>query len=488
MKLLAKLMAAIILGISLLLLIDGYFSVKHDLFLYEQDVRHDVQLLGKTMEVMVGDVWHSRGAKRALQLLQSINNANSTVCMRWLWLDHIPNLQMQKAKLNALINKQQVSFTRWNKDGEGCFYLYIPITIKNRPGVLEISEKFSRLSQYTRNVIKRTCILLGTTILVSSFVMLILGIRMVGQPLNRLIEKVRRIGNGDLSGPIELSKNDELAELAQALNVMCEQLAAANNQVRAETAARISALEQLRHEDRIRTVGRLASGIAHELGTPLNVISGRASMIATSDLPFAKIVENANVIKKQSDRITKIVRQLLDFARHSYSHKQIVDLQHIINRTLELLTPLSRKQSITMSFLNSNVSAVVKVDAGQIQQVLMNIIINGIHSMPKGGSLELELWSEYVGSEQILENQQPQYVRLDVRDTGEGIPEKNIKHIFEPFFTTKDAGKGTGLGLSIADGIIREHNGWIEVASEIAKGSCFSIYLPQERETCKGEY
>src|SRR5208337_2658068 len=144
------------------------------------------------------------------------------------------------------------------------------------------------------------------------------------RPLDLLIAKARRIGGGDLTGPVHLRSRDELAELAENLNHMCAKLAESETRLRQETAARIMALEQLRHADRLKTVGRLASGIAHELGTPLNVVAGRAGLIGSGKLDSQQIVESAAAIKQEADKMTTIIRHLLDFARASTPRKSPV--------------------------------------------------------------------------------------------------------------------------------------------------------------------
>ena len=163
-----------------------------------------------------------------------------------------------------------------------------------------------------RKIIERTALLISGMLLISGLLAVFLGVRLVGRPLEQLIAKARRIGDGDLEGPVHLSSRDELAELAEDLNTMCAKLTESQKRLRQETAARITALEQLRHADRLKTVGRLASGIAHELGTPLNVVAGRAGLIGSGKLDEEQIVQSAAAIKLEADKMTMIIRQLLD--------------------------------------------------------------------------------------------------------------------------------------------------------------------------------
>jgi signal transduction histidine kinase len=146
------------------------------------------------------------------------------------------------------------------------------------------------------------------------------------------------------------------------------------------------------------------------------------------------------------------------------------------------MTPLAQKQKAKLCFAGEDVTAMVKVDAGQIQQVLTNLIVNALQAMTQEGNIEVGIHPEHAQNPEGGKDSGKEYFCVYVRDDGIGIQRKNMQHLFEPFFTTKDTGKGTGLGLSIAYGIIQEHGGWIEVKSTSGAGSCFFVYLPQEVE------
>jgi signal transduction histidine kinase len=236
-------------------------------------------------------------------------------------------------------------------------------------------------------------------------------------------------------------------------------------------------LDQLRHADRLNTVGKLASGIAHELGTPLNVVSGRARMIARG-APPEEAVDNARIIAEQVDRMAKIIRQLLDFARPRGAQKAPADLATLARQTLSLLEPLGKKRAVGLHFEErAGAGARAEVDAGQLQQVLTNLIMNGIQATRGGGDLSVTI--ERVRARPPADHGGPEgdYIAIRVADQGDGIPPEVLPRVFEPFFTTKDIGEGTGLGLSVTYGIIQEHGGWIDVQTEVKKGSTFTVYL-----------
>jgi two-component system, NtrC family, sensor kinase len=304
-------------------------------------------------------------------------------------------------------------------------------------------------------------------------------VTVVGNPLERLIEKTRRVGAGDMSGPLDISSRDEFSELAAALNVMCNQLAAARDQVHTETEARIAALEQLRHAERLTTVGRLAAGMAHELGTPMNVASVRAELIM-EEAPSEDAVASARIIKNQVDKMAGIIRQLLDFARRRTPKKERTELSLLTQVTTQLLDTLAKSKHVKIEFASSPEKLPAMADAGQLQQVLSNLLVNAVQAMPDGGTIKVatsrgNYRPRSVGADVAGWGD---YARIDVRDEGVGIPPDNLHHIFDPFFTTKGVREGTGLGLSIAYGIVEDHGGWIDVESVVGKGSCFSVFVP----------
>ena len=292
------------------------------------------------------------------------------------------------------------------------------------------------------------------------------------------MEKTRLISAGNLQGPIHLGTRDELAELGESLNRMCEQLAESQGKIHEETAARIAAMEQLRHADRLKTVGRMASGIAHELGTPLSVVSGRAGLIGSGKLTADEVSQSAAAIKAESEKMTKIIRQLLDFARASKPQKTAVDLRPVVSQTVDLLRPLAEKRKVELRLAAGGDPAVAEIDAGQIQQVLTNLIVNAVEAMPGGGKAEIAVRSQAACPPAGGETRPSMYFAVEVRDEGVGIAEEHVWRLFEPFFTTKEVGEGTGLGLSIAYGIVQEHGGWIDVTSRPGEGSRFTVFLP----------
>ncbi len=223
--------------------------------------------------------------------------------------------------------------------------------------------------------------------------------------------------------------------------------------------------EQLRKTERIAELGTLASGMAHEIGTPMNVILGRAEYL------YKRVTDEGTkkglaTIVIQVERITKVMNQLLAFARRRTPERRAVDLGEIVDDSLEMFQERIAHSRITVvKAIEANMPS-VQADRDQLIQVLINLVINSIHAMPEGGRLRLSLERENG------------HVRLGVSDTGHGMPEEICSKVFEPFFTTKDFGKGTGLGLTVVKGIIEEHGGTIAVESAVDEGTTFWVRLP----------
>ncbi|MGK3985682.1 ATP-binding protein [Sorangium sp. So ce136] len=482
MRLASKLTLALVLVMCVVLSLYGYLSVRRERALFEADMRRDEHLIGIALRAAVIEIWRRDGMNEALRVLGEASEREDGVTFRWVWLDAPAGGRfapaLPAADIAELSGGAEVFRLQRAGDRSGRFYTYAPVAVDPaRVGAIEISESLEEEETYVHASVVNTVISIVALAALSGLLAMTFGQLLVGRPTQRLVDKTRRIGEGDLGGPLLLPQRDELGQIAREINAMCDNLAEARERAARETAARIAALEQLRHADRLGTVGKLASGLAHELGTPLNVVGGRAKMIARG-LPPEEAEESARIIAEQADRMTKIIRQLLDFARRRVAHKAPADLAHIARQTLVLLEPLARKRGVTLRLDEAGGAPPrAEVDAGQMQQVLTNLVINGMQSMKRGGELTVRVERVRARPPADHGGAEGEHLAIRVIDRGEGIEPGNVSRIFEPFFTTKDVGEGTGLGLSVSYGIVREHGGWIDVESQVGEGSTFTVYL-----------
>ncbi|MCR4438797.1 MAG: cache domain-containing protein [bacterium] len=282
------------------------------------------------------------------------------------------------------------------------------------------------------------------------------------KPLRRLAEATRQLAEGDLSHKVHVNSRDEIGTLGHMFNFMAASLLDRDEQLKQR------AQQTIMQSERLATVGQLAAGVAHELNNPLGGILLYANLLLEKAKDGDPIKEDLQVIVRETERCRKIVRGLLDFSRQTRLEMTVTDLNKIVTTTLDLVVTQAIFKGITVTRNLAPLLPKVMVDVGQMQQVLINIIMNAAEAMAGSGTLEVATWV----------TEENGYVVTSIRDTGPGIPEEIRSKIFDPFFTTKPLGKATGLGLSIAFGIIRKHNGIIKVESEVGKGTTFHIKLP----------
>jgi signal transduction histidine kinase len=238
--------------------------------------------------------------------------------------------------------------------------------------------------------------------------------------------------------------------------------------------------DQLRQAQKMEAVGRLAGGVAHDFNNLLMVISGYAEVILAQIDLASPLHEKGRAIQLAADRATTLTRQLLAFSRKQLLELKVVDVNAIVQDMERLVRPLIGENVELVTMLAPE-AAHTRADAGQLEQVIMNLVVNAKDAMPAGGRLLIQTQSTTVdedhrrGQQFIRPNT---YVMLSVSDTGTGMDRETQSRIFEPFFTTKEKGKGTGLGLSTVYGIVKQSGGYVIVQSELGRGTTFHIYLP----------
>jgi PAS domain S-box-containing protein len=232
---------------------------------------------------------------------------------------------------------------------------------------------------------------------------------------------------------------------------------------------------------KIDSIGNLAGGIAHDFNNILTAILGSASIMRRKVKEDERWLKYVDLIEQTSRRGAGVTRQLLTFARKNNPHVEPVDINLIIEQTIRLFEATIPK-SIHIKHYPSSEPVVVQGDDGQIQQAVLNLCLNARDAMPNGGVLVISCRPVFLDEEhaaQFADGKSGNYVMISVADSGAGIPQHILNQIYEPFFTTKEQGKGTGLGLSVVYGVVRGHNGYISVNSEIDSGTVFTMYLPR---------
>ena len=486
MRLTLKITIAVLLGVALIFSAYSYLSIQREREQLKKTLSREARYLGESLRAMVIEVWSERGEQAAINFLQRANKVHPEVLVRWVWIDDDspPSYQprVPTEQLDALHNEETLALMAGSPDGHDFLLTYLPLLIDGgaRVGAIELSESMDEMHDYIEESLRRSAWVVGGMVVSSLLLMTVLGSFWINRPMRRLRAQAERIGSGDFSPSLDIPGTGELAELAGTIERMRGQLADARQAEEAANKEKIDTLDKLRHTERLATLGHLSAGMAHELGTPLNVIAGRAKLIGSAGLSVEDTTRSAKIIGEQAERMTGIMQQLLSFARRGKARKQPVELNAVLRAVVPLLEPLIHTQQIELKLLESNQPMQVSADPGQLQQVLLNLSLNGIQAMPDGGLLELSCSpAEDLQIPEGIEASSARWLKLQVRDQGRGIKAEDLQRIFDPFFTTKEVGQGTGLGLSITYGIIEEHGGWIEVDSTPGTGCCFSVYLPE---------
>jgi len=375
--------------------------------------------------------------------------------------------------------KEALGFTKAISNQPACFTASCHYHGKDDTvlGLLDISvslEMFRKKSHEHRLVfVILTCLLL----LMIGMMIIILTHYLVDIPVQRLVRHSARVALGDLESRVPVTSRDELGALSEAINDMTQSLSNADrelkgladsleNKVEERSREIICMEEQLRHSEKLASLGTLAAGVAHEINNPLTGILLYASILNSDKRLDPALLPDMEKVILETQRCAGIVKNLLDFSRESSPEKEVIALETILD---EVVTFFHKQPDFIDIVFRKNYGGdlpQISVDPNQIRQVFTNLVINAGHAMLHGGVLEISTyWTD-----------DRKYVCADIKDNGVGITEENLVRIFDPFFTTKS--KGTGLGLSISYGIIENNGGKIEVKSRVGEGTTFTVMLP----------
>lgn len=343
-------------------------------------------------------------------------------------------------------------------------------------GVLEVAQPYSAMSSEVRRLQRELVVATLVMLMIVTAVIGITARRFVARPLQRLVVAARALGEGDIAArvPDALGAAEPNA-LAREFNVMADRLAAARADVVREGEERVRLERKLLESEKLASVGTLAAGLAHEIGAPLNVISGRAELLLRQPAVSPDHVRQLESIVQQSARITRTVRSLLDYARRPLRRDEPVSIGDVIETTLELLEHEFARSQVRV-IRHEHYEAWVRGDADQLCQVLTNLLLNAAQAMD-GQQTPREV---VVGVDTVKSDAGASTARLQwtVTDNGPGLPQALDGRMFTPFATTKSS--GTGLGLVVARSIVEDHGGTLlgTTRSDGCTGAVFTVTLP----------
>jgi signal transduction histidine kinase len=301
--------------------------------------------------------------------------------------------------------------------------------------------------------------------------------RQVLRPLARLMDGIQRLGRGEYGQPLPVERRDELGRVAEAFNDMTGRLDAARQELEAETERALDLERQLRQAATLAVAGKLTSSIAHEIGTPLNIISGRAEFLLKAAPPDSPDRRDLESIVAQIERISRTIHALLDTVRIQPLALRPTAIVECMDAFLPLLRHAARRRGVSLETAIPDGLPPVLADPAQVQQVLINLVLNALDATAEGG--------EVVVAAKLSQREDRSGIAVTVSDTGSGIAPGLLARVFEPFFTLKPRGEGTGLGLAICRDIVRVHGGEIDVCSELGSGATFTFWLPLAEAECR---
>jgi len=419
---------------------------------------------------------------------------------------HRTPFTLSKEQINRLKKDQPLS-TLHDVEEEKWLEVIVPLHSEARViGGIRVVSTLNEAQSYLIKKRDRTFILTFSSILVILITLTLLFGRLVGDPIQKLIEAMSRAEKGDLEVETPIQSEDELGklgrnfnrmlktiretheqnvqllrqvhqfneELTQKIEAATSELAKRNEELRLLNEALFESQRQLSQSEKLAAVGQVTAAMAHQIGTPLNSISGYIQLILQDGNLKAKDRERLEIIESQLDRLADSVKSFLSFTRQPKPQFRALDINDVLEELIHLSEPwfLARNVRLT-THLHPNLPPLFG-DPTHLQTLFLNLITNAIDAMPRGGVLTIE--TKPISSQ--LSAEDGPWVEISISDTGIGITEDSKKRIFDPFFTTKKMGEGTGLGLAICEKIIKEHFGTVTLESEVGKGSTFFVTLP----------
>lgn len=415
-------------------------------------------------------------------------------------------LTLSNEQINHLKKDKHLS-TLHDVGKEGWLEVIVPLHSGTRVvGGIRVVSTLDEAQSYLSKKKDRAVILTFSSILVILITLTVLFGKLVGDPIQKLVEAMSRAEKGDLEAEADIQSEDELGKLGRNFNRMLKtiretheqnvqllrqvnqfneeltrkieaatsELAKRNEELRLLNEALFESQRQLSQSEKLAAVGQVTAAMAHQIGTPLNSISGYIQLILQDGNLQPKDQDRLKIIESQLDRLADSVKNLLSSTRPPKPQLRTLDVNEVLEELIHLSEPWFLARNVRFSITLSPNLPPLLGDPTHLQTLFLNLITNALDAMPQGGVLTIK-------TRQVpppLSSEDGKWLEISITDTGIGITEELKKRIFDPFFTTKKMGEGTGLGLPICEKIIKEHSGKIDLESEVGKGSTFSIFIP----------
>ena len=434
-RLTTQLIVLVLVALTMVFGAEAWLRLRQNLATFRADMERDHCSIARVLRLSVERTPDGGNEDELLELLQDVGVDASRLQLTWVALD--PTIEgaskpSSPAEVLGRVEVGQPSHWVWEpENGERWLITTVATRSSGSRGPwIEVAENLASQSAFARAALGRTFITLVICLLISGGTVAWLGSRLV------------RLGVGEL-----------------------EATATASSQRAGEAEA------QLRHADRLGTVGFLAASVAHELGSPLNVIRIYGQGLSAAELgDHHDLIDAGKQIVCQCDRMISLLGRLMRVARARIGEPAPVDLVGVVGDTLALTRTLTQKSGVQLQCCEMPDSCMVMGVRAELQQVLLNLLVNGIQAMPDGGELRLSL--------KCVDGDDRPVAQVEVSDSGAGIEPEVLGKVFGAFYTTKPEGQGTGLGLTVCAAIVGEHGGQIKVTSEPGQGAAFTVQLP----------
>jgi len=467
----------------------GYIDQRRSRELLKNELMREGRAIARVAQLAVEDALRDRQLGDMRELVDQITGYERVLGVRIF--DQNANLVYESAILGAhpfahhdellnVLRDRTTVETHRVIAAEPVVTFIVPLVGDNQQvmGAIQVLQLESFIEQDARAARNFSMILTGVLVLVVGVIVVVATDVTVRRPVEDLVHSFQAIEAGQLANPrVPVKRDDELGRLAREFNNMCARLEGAQRALSSEQGKLQAAEQRLRRAEHLAGLGRLAAGLAHEIGTPLGVMQGRAESLLRRLPEGDPSRDNLQIIVSQIHRITRILRASLDFARTPPEPTTVVDTRTIIQDVVDLLEDRLRSKRIDVEVSLPHGLPSVRGNSDRLSQVFLNLAVNAIDAMPGGGRLRIACEPVF-RAHPDGEDDARKFVTITVADTGTGIAPENLDRVLEPFFTTKDVGEGAGLGLSISYGIVQEHGGWLEVTSEVGRGSNFVVCLP----------
>ena len=500
MRIATKLTLLLLLAVSAVLAGFGYIRIQQERNRLIEELQQEVVVLANAMGLAVEHALRDRQPEDIRELLTEIVRDPNPVDRIRIFNGRLEEINGASTDAAATTTIPQEEWRRVLTTGEvRVQYLataprpvvYVVLPLKNRRGgiiggleIIHLATRVQRqIDETTRDLALRMG-LLSLTIAVVIWFTVRMSIR---RPIRALVRAALAVGRGRLDQRISVRRRDEVGQLASAFNRMAEDLQAARQGLLTESQARLDTERQLQQEQKLAAIGRLASEVAHEIGTPMNIISGRIESIQRALPPDHPVGRHTATVLRQVERVSEIIRHLLEYARPRRPAARPVAVAPVLDRVADLLGPLAQRHQVRLTAEAGQVLPMLLADADQLQQVLLNLVTNALDATPAGGQVRLTAGADASpASSTSMENRSSvhrgfaatPHVTICVADTGCGIPADRLEKIFEPFFSTKERRGGTGLGMSIVEDIARAHRAAIEIESAEGRGTTVRLHWP----------